>query len=169
MRLSLLMLVSIAAAVPTLDVRAASLPDKPVLTLEGAKQIAAAAEKLARQANAPGAAIAIVDHGGTTIYLERLDGTFPMGSSISIGKARTAALFKKPTQAFEETINKGRTAMTALSDFTPLTGGVPIEIDGHVVGAIGISGAASAQQDTDIAEGAAAAAKTLLVTSKAKP
>jgi glc operon protein GlcG len=70
---------------------------------------------------------------------------------ISIGKARTAALFRRPTKAFEDIINKGRTAMTTLNDFTPLQGGVPIVIDGQVVGAVGVSGAASAQQDEEIA------------------
>jgi glc operon protein GlcG len=83
--------------------------------------------------------------------LERLDGTFAMGATISIGKARTAVLFKKPTRFFEELINKGRTAMTAVDGFTPLIGGIPIVIEGQVVGGIGVSGAASANQDEDLA------------------
>ncbi|MFX8278066.1 heme-binding protein, partial [Acinetobacter baumannii] len=82
----------------------------------------------------------VVDDAGSTIVLERLDGTFPMGSKVSIGKARTAVLFHKPTSFFEDAINKGRFSMTALDDFTPLQGGVPIEIDGQVIGAIGVSG-----------------------------
>ena len=88
--------------------------------------------------------------------LERLDGTFAMGASISIGKARTAVLFKKPTRFFEELINKGRTAMTAVDGFTPLIGGIPI-IGGEVVGGIGVSGAASANQDEELALAGAAA------------
>jgi glc operon protein GlcG len=80
-----------------------------------------------------------------------LDNTFAAGALISIGKARTAALFRRPTKAFEDIINKGRTAMTTLNDFTPLQGGVPIVIDGQIVGAVGVSGAASAQQDEEIA------------------
>jgi glc operon protein GlcG len=60
-------------------------------------------------------------------------------------------MFRKPTRVFEDVINKGRTAMAALPDFTPLQGGVPLEIDGQVVGAIGVSGAASAQQDEELA------------------
>jgi mannose-6-phosphate isomerase-like protein (cupin superfamily) len=83
--------------------------------------------------------------------LERIDGTFAMGATISIGKARTAVLFKKPTRFFEELINKGRTAMTALDGFTPLIGGIPIIIDGEVVGGVGVSGAASANQDEELA------------------
>ncbi|HZA66467.1 MAG TPA: heme-binding protein, partial [Geminicoccaceae bacterium] len=110
--------------------------------------------------NNVGGAIAVVDAGGHVVALERLDGTFAAGAEISIGKARTAALFRRPTSFFENVINGGRTAMAALPslpDFTPLQGGVPIEVDGQVIGAIGISGAASAKQDEEIAILAAAA------------
>lgn len=132
------------------------LANRRVLTLQGAKQIAAAALDAARALHAPGAAVAITDAGGNLLYLERLDGTFAMAATVSTGKARTAALFQKPTKVFEELINKGRTAMAALVDFTPLQGGVPILVDGMVAGAIGVSGAASAQQDDEIATIAAA-------------
>jgi glc operon protein GlcG len=91
------------------------------------------------------------------MYLERLDGTFPAGANISIGKARTAALFKKPTAAFEEIIRNGRTPMVALDDFTPLQGGVPIESDGSVIGAVGVSGATSQQRDEAVAKAGVAA------------
>ncbi len=134
----------------------AQVTDKKVLTLEGAKKLAAAAAADAKQ-HGEGAAIAIVDDGGNLIYLERLDGTFAAGARISIGKARTAALFKKPTAAFEDIIRNGRTPMIALDDFTPLQGGVPIEVDGKVVGAIGVSGAASQQRDEEVAKAGAAA------------
>src|SRR6516165_7814749 len=112
----------------------AQVTEKKALTLEGARKVIAAAEAYAKQRSAPGAVIAVVDDGGNLMALERLDGTFAAGANISIGKARTAALFKKPTRVFEELINKSRTAMTALNDFTPLQGGVPITIDGHIVG-----------------------------------
>jgi len=135
---------------------AAQLADKKVLTLEGAKKAAAAAAADAKQHN-EGAAIAVVDDGGNLMYLERLDGTFAAGARISIGKARTSALFKKPTAAFEEIIRNGRTPMIALEDFTPLQGGVPIEVDGKVVGAIGVSGAANQQRDEEVAKAGAAA------------
>lgn len=127
-----------------------------MLTLDGAKKVAAAAAANAR-AHGEAAAIAIVDDGGNLISVERLDGTFPAGARISIGKARTAALFKKPTAAFEDIIRNGRTPMIALEDFTPLQGGVPIVVDGAVVGAIGVSGAASAQRDEEVAKAGAAA------------
>src|SRR5678810_68960 len=133
--------------------------DKKTLTIEGAKKVIAGAVAYAKKNNAPGGVIAVVDEGGNLMALERLDGTFAAGANISIGKARTAALFKRPTKAFEDAIKNGRTALVALPDvfFTPLQGGVPITIDGQIVGAVGVSGAASAQQDEELAMAAAAA------------
>ena len=141
---------------------AANLGEKKVLMLGGAHKVIAAAKSEARRLNAPGGVIAVVDDGGNLVALERLDNTFAAGSTISIGKARTAALFRKPTKIFEDIVNKGRTAMAALPDtlFTPLQGGVPIVVDGQIIGAIGVSGAASAQQDEDIAVAGAAAELT---------
>jgi glc operon protein GlcG len=125
--------------------------EKKSLNLGGAKKAIAAAVDYAKKNNAPGGVIAVVDEGGNLMALERLDGTFAMGATISVGKARTAVLFKKPTRFFEELINKGRTAMTAVDGFTPLIGGIPIMVDGQVVGGIGVSGAASAAQDEELA------------------
>ena len=104
--------------------------EKKTLTLDGAKKVIAAAEAEAKRLNSLGGAIAVVDDGGNLMALERLDGTFAASPNISIGKARTAAMFKKPTKFFEEIINKGRTTMATLPDFTPLQGGVPIMVDG---------------------------------------
>ena len=129
----------------------AQIVEKKSLDLGGAKKAIAAAVDYAKKNNAPGGVIAVVDEGGNLMALERLDGTFAMGATISIGKARTAVLFKKPTRFFEELINKGRTAMTAVDGFTPLIGGIPIVIDGQVVGGVGVSGAASAAQDEELA------------------
>jgi len=140
----------------------AQIADQKVLTLEGAKRVIAAAEAQAKQLNAPGAVIAVVDDGGNLMALERLDGTFSAGANVSIGKARTAVMFKKPTRFFEELINsngKGRTVMAALNDFTPLIGGIPIKVDDQIIGGVGVSGAASAQQDEELALAGAAAAK----------
>jgi glc operon protein GlcG len=124
--------------------------DKRTLTLEGARKVISGAVAQAHR-NKAGAVVAVVDDGGNLMALERVDGTFPAGANISIGKARTAALFKKPTKVFEDVIGKGRTSMVALNDFTPLQGGVPIIVDGAVIGAVGVSGAASAQQDEEVA------------------
>jgi glc operon protein GlcG len=129
----------------------AQVADQKTLTLEGARKVIAAAEAQAKKANAPGGVIAVVDDGGNLIAVERLDGTFAAGALISIGKARTAVLFKKPTRFFEELIKSGRTPMIALKDFTPLQGGIPIIVNGQVVGGVGVSGAASAQQDEELA------------------
>ena len=137
---------------------------KKGLTLEGAKKVIAAAVAEAKSKNAPGGAIAVVDEGGNLIAVERLDNTFAAGANISIGKARTAVLFKRPTKFFEDVINKGRTAMATLNDFTPLQGGIPIIVDGQIVGAVGVSGASSAQQDEELAIAGANA----LATSSAK-
>lgn len=131
----------------------AQVQDRKALTLDGAKKAIAAAVAEAKKLDAPGGVIAVVDEGGNLVAVERLDNTFAAGANISIGKARTAALFKRPTKAFEDVIKNGRTSMVALPDsfFTPLQGGVPITVEGQVVGAIGVSGAASAQQDEELA------------------
>lgn len=129
----------------------AQVMEKQSLTIEGARMVIAAAVDYAKKNNAPGGVIAVVDDGGNLMALERLDGTFAAGANISIGKARTSAIFKRPTSAFEDIIKNGRTAMVALSDFTPLQGGIPIIVDGQVIGAVGVSGAASAKQDEELA------------------
>src|SRR5213075_2498852 len=125
--------------------------------LDAAKKAIAAAVEYAKKKNAPGGVIANVDEGGNLMALEGSIELFAMGATISVGKARTAVLFKKPTRFFEELINKGRTAMTAVDGFTPLIGGIPIVVDGQVVGGIGVSGAASANQDEELALAGAAA------------
>ena len=127
---------------------AESVAEKRSLTLDGAKKVIVATIAEAKRVNAPGGSIAVVDDGGNLLALERLDQTFAASANIAIGKARTAALFKKPTKIFEEAIKGGRTSMVTLGgdlqQFTPLQGGVPLEWEGKVVGAIGVSGAASA-------------------------
>ena len=148
-------------AIGTTAARAQQVESRKSLTLDGAKKVIAAAVAEARLKNAPGGVIAVVDEGGNLMALERLDGTFTAGANISIGKARTAVMFKRPTKFFEEIIKAGRTPMIALPDFTPLQGGVPIELDGRVIGGVGVSGAASAQQDEELAIAGAAAIKTL--------
>ena len=149
----------------------AQVAEKKSLTLDGAKRVIAAAVDYAKRNHAPGGVIAVVDDGGNLVALERLDGTFAAGANISIGKARTAVLFKRPTRVFEEIIKNGRTAMVALPDtlFTPLQGGIPIEFEGQIVGGIGVSGAASAQQDEELAIAGANAFKNVGVNPEAPP
>lgn len=129
----------------------AQVVERKSLTLDGARQVIAAARGEAARLGAPGGVIAVVDEGGNLMALERLDNTFAAGANISIGKARTAVLFKRPTKVFEDIIRNGRTPMVALNDFTPLQGGIPILVDGQVVGGVGVSGAASAAQDEELA------------------
>src|ERR1051325_1357846 len=132
---------------------------KHSLTLEGAKQVGEAAARYAKE-NGAGPSIAVVDEGGHLLYFTRPETSFAAGANVSIGKARTAAIFKKPTSFFEDTINKGRFSMTALPDFTPLQGGVPIVHEGQVIGAVGVSGAKSAAQDEEVAKAGAAVFET---------
>ncbi|MGQ0657539.1 MAG: GlcG/HbpS family heme-binding protein [Chromatiales bacterium] len=151
------MALAVSIAANAAETQVASVP---TLTLDGARAVIAAALAEAKAKNAPGGAIAVVDSGGNLVALERLDNTFAASALISVGKARTAAQFKKPTRMLEDVVNQGRTAMVALTDFTPLQGGVPIMVNGQVVGAVGVSGAASAQQDEEIAQAAAGALQT---------
>ena len=128
---------------------------RAIITLEGAKVVAAAAAAEAKKGN-EGASIAVVDDGGNLVYLERIQPTFPMGATISTEKARTAALFQKPTKILEDAIVAGRTPLLNAWS-APLNGGEPIVVDGQVVGAIGVSGASSAARDAAIALAGAAA------------
>jgi glc operon protein GlcG len=132
--------------------------EKRVLTLAGARIVANAAEAEAKRLNTTGA-VAIVDEGGNLLYLLRIDNTFPAGSYVAMDKARTAATFRMPTRNLEDAVKNGRTSLVAVSEMTPLAGGVPIVIDGQIVGAVGVSGAANAQQDEELAKFAAAAIK----------
>src|SRR3954470_8441340 len=120
------------------------------ISLDAAKKVVAAAVQYAKANNAPGGSIAVVDAGGNLIYLERLDNTFAAAAEVSIRKANTAVLFKAPSSKLENSINGGRDALITVGH-TFLQGGVPITVNGEVVGAVGVSGSASAQQDEDIA------------------
>jgi glc operon protein GlcG len=128
------------------------------LTLAGARAVVAAAEAEARRLNTTGA-IAVVDDGGSLLYLLRLDNTFPAGAAVATDKARTAATFRMPTRNLEDAVKNGRTSLVAVSEMTPLAGGIPLMVDGQIVGAVGVSGAASAVQDEELAKIAAAVLK----------
>lgn len=136
----------------------AQLPAKRIVNLATAKQLAAAAEAEAIKRGAT-VVIAVVDDGGHLILLERLDDTQVASVDVAIGKARTAAIFRRPSKVFEDQIKDGRVAALALPGATPLQGGVPLVYEGKVIGAIGVSGN-TPQEDEDIAKaGAAALAK----------
>jgi uncharacterized protein GlcG (DUF336 family) len=135
------------------------------LDLGDARRIAALAVAEAQRLNAPGGTIAIVDSGRHLVALERLDNTFPASAAVAIEKARTSAIFRKPTRDFENAVKNGRTSLVAVDVMLPLQGGVPLVRAGTVIGAIGVSGAASAQQDDDIAAATAAAFEHPVETS----
>ena len=124
------------------------------ISLDAAKKVAGEAVKYAKANNAPGGAIAVVDAGGNLVYLERLDNTFPAAAEVAIKKANTAATFKVPSSKLENSINGGRQALITVGH-TFLQGGIPLLLDGQVIGAIGVSGSASAQQDEDMANAGA--------------
>src|SRR5882672_6774529 len=134
----------------------AELPVKRVITLNVAKKIAAAAEAEANRRHLT-AVIVVVDDGGYPIVLERLDDTQVASVEVGIGKARTAAIFRRPSKVFEDQIREGRVAALALPGATPLQGGIPITVNGKVIGAIGVSGN-TPQEDEEIAKAGAAAA-----------
>lgn len=121
------------------SVGSAQTIDKKVLSLQAARTIAAAAEAAAREKGV-GVVIAVVDDGGHLILLHRLDDAQVASVNVGIGKARTAAIYRRPSKDFEDQIRAGRVAALALADSTPLQGGVPIRVDGRVVGAVGVSG-----------------------------
>ncbi len=118
----------------------------PALTLTGAKAMVAAAETEGAK-NGWNVAIAIVDASGGLVAFHRLDNTQPASDMIAIGKARTAARFKRPSRLLEESVAGGRLALLAVDDALPMQGGLPIVVDEHVIGAIGVSGVTAAQDE----------------------
>jgi uncharacterized protein GlcG (DUF336 family) len=116
---------------------------KPCLTLDDCKKIAAACEAHAA-ANQWAVGFSIVDDGGHLLWMQRMDGAGPSTVRISEGKARTAAWSKKPSKAFEDMVNKdGRVSATMMPGMLHLEGGMPILVEGHCVGAVGVSGVKS--------------------------
>jgi uncharacterized protein GlcG (DUF336 family) len=133
-----------------------TMQTKPVLTLEDVKKIAAASEAEAK-ANNWAVTISIVDDGGHLLWLQRLDGAAPISASIAPAKAKTAALGRRESKVYEDMINNGRVSfMSAPVLEGMLEGGVPVVVDGHCVGAVGVSGVKSSE-DVQIAKAGIAA------------
>lgn len=149
---------SFQSAWVTAELTNKELANKKVLTLDGAKKIAAAAEVEAEK-NAWNVVIAVVDDGAHLLYLQRMDDALKGSVDIAIGKARTSANFKRPTMVFDE-LAKTRPSIASIPNAVILEGGVPVVVDGQVVGAVGVSGATSAQ-DAQIAEAGIAALDAL--------
>jgi glc operon protein GlcG len=147
---------AVAALVLQTQGAMAQFLEKKVLTLAAAEKIAAAAKAEAERVNLAGV-IAVVDDGGWPILLLRMDNAAYVASvELAPGKARTAALFKKPTEALENAINQGRIAAVTARDFTEMKGGLPIVVDGQVIGGIGAS-FDTPEHDAQIAEAGLAA------------
>lgn len=131
------------------------LKTKPLLTLEDARRMAVAAEAEAVR-NGWAVSIAIVDDGGHLLWLQRLDGAAPISAQIAPAKAQTAALGRRESKAYEDMINQGRQSFLSAPLTGMLEGGVPIVVDGHTVGAIGVSGVKS-NEDAQIGRAGIAA------------
>ena len=137
---------------------AATLPVQPVLTLAAAQQVIAAAQAKAQAENWP-CVISVVDAAGLPLALVRMDNAaVPAGVEIAPGKARTAALFRRPSGALEDAINGSRPAAATARGFVLMRGGLPLVADGQIVGAIGVS-ADTPQHDEEIAKAGVAALK----------
>jgi glc operon protein GlcG len=134
---------------------AVTLPYGPAITLDQAKRAMAAAELEAAK-NSWQVAITILDSGGNMIMFHRVDNAQLSATTVSEGKARTALEFKRPSKALDDAIAAGGAGMRllALKDITPLEGGLPVVVDGKIVGAIGVSGALSSQ-DAQVAKAGA--------------
>ena len=131
------------------------MQSKPILTQKEVTRILAAGRAEAQQNLWP-VTIVVVDDGGHPLSLERLDGCAAIGAHLATEKARSAALGRRETKGYEEMVNGGRTAFISAPLLTSLEGGVPIVVDGHVVGAVGVSGV-KGEQDAQIAKAAATA------------
>ncbi len=136
-----------------------------VMTLDqaGAQTVLQAARESAQQRNAP-SAIAVVDPAGDLLAFQRMDGVRPASAELAIEKARTAARLQRPTAEIEDNINRGRTAFVT-AGIAALRGGVPVRVNGKVVGAVGVAGL-SKQTDTEIANTAAAGLNPLPKTAQ---
>ena len=122
----------------------------PALTYDGAREAAEAANAVAAERGVE-PVIAVVDAGGDLIYLLRPDGAQVASTNVSVDKARTAAIYRRPSKDFEDQASNGRPSALHLARAVPLQGGMPILKDGEVVGAIGVSGASSADEDQELA------------------
>lgn len=132
------------------------MQSKPYLTLEDVKKIAAGAEAEALRNNWA-VSFAIVDDGGHLLWFQRLDGAAPASSHIAPAKAKTAALGRRESKIYEDVINNGRMSFLSAPELEGLLeGGVPVIVDGHVIGAVGVSGVKS-NEDAQIAKAGIAA------------
>jgi len=158
MRRSMMLGVALGLAAVSIGSATAQFAEKKVITLAAARKMVAAAEAEAER-NHWGGVVAVVDDGGWPILIERMDNAaFTASIELAPGKARTAALFKKPSEALEDSINHGRIALVTSRDFIEMQGGLPIVVDGQVIGGIGAS-FDTPEHDVQVAQAGLAALK----------
>lgn len=147
----------LAAVIPALTVRSADIPYGAPIPLADARKVLAAAQAEAKKNNW-NVVVAIVDAGGHLVALERLDATQYGSVDVALGKAKTAAAFRRPSKAFQDAVAGGGEGLRTLRlpGATPIEGGLPIVVGGKIIGAIGVSGVTSAQDGQIAAAGVAA-------------
>jgi glc operon protein GlcG len=154
--------VGILATVFCLSVKAQTI-NVMALDQDGAQTVLHTANESAQQRNAP-SAIAVVDPAGDLLAFQRMDGVRPASADLAIEKARTAARLQRPTAEIEDNVNQGRTAFVT-AGIPALRGGVPIRVNGAVVGAVGVAGL-SKEIDAEIANTAATALSPTPMTAR---
>lgn len=157
MRLNQLLAITLVASS---SVFGADLATKKSLTLDVAKQIAAAAEAEAKKNNWT-VVICLVDDGANLVYLQRIDGTQIGSIEVAQEKAKTAVKFKRPSKALEDAVAGGRNAVLRLTGAIPIEGGIPLMVDNQLIGAIGVSGVQSNQDGVIAKAGADAMMKII--------
>jgi glc operon protein GlcG len=167
MSLGLGALLSIIAAIASPGRAAAQLPNPygQAIPVEVAKKIAATAIAEGKK-NGWTVAVAVVDPDGELVFFERIDHTQSGSNTVAYEKARTAARFKRPTKAFEDAVAGGRQAILGLPGVTPIEGGLPLLVDGKIIGAIGVSGATSQQDGVCAQAGADSLGKPLAAAAQ---
>jgi glc operon protein GlcG len=158
---TLSILLALALSLPLISTHVAAQQRPPygtAVNIETAKKAAAASVAEAKKNNW-NVAIAVVDNHGMLIYYEMLDDTQTSSAVIAVEKARTAAMFRRPSKEFEDNIAAGRVAVLGLPGATPIDGGLPIVVGGKMIGAIGVSGVSSAQDAQIARAGVEAVAK----------
>lgn len=155
MRKTLLLTMLAVLALGTPKLANSQLLDTKVISLDAAKTVLAAAEAEAER-NSWTVAIVVVDAGGQLIALHRRDGTQSASVDIAIAKARTSAMFKRPSEALQGLVSGGMLGVLNVEGVMPIQGGIPVIVDGQVIGAVGVSGV-SAAQDAQVAEAGVAA------------
>lgn len=154
MKRTALLLMTAAVTAGFATAASAQLTDKKAMTLAEATKLLAAAEDAATKGNAH-MSVAVLDDGGHLVAFLRMDGASLVTADFAQAKAKTAVMYKAPTDVFSDGLSKGRTAILGLPDVVPFGGGFPLMVNGQLVGAIGCSGGNTPTQDSEVCKAAA--------------